>query len=144
MPFQVLTGIVQSMMILHQEKPTAIFSKGGYVSLPVAIAGWAMRVPVYLHESDSIPGLANKVVGQFASGIFCSFIEAYKFFESKKILGHGTLLSEEILSLANETTTPNPRTQVLVSCGSQGSASIFDGVLEVLPSFSDVDFYIIL
>jgi UDP-N-acetylglucosamine--N-acetylmuramyl-(pentapeptide) pyrophosphoryl-undecaprenol N-acetylglucosamine transferase len=98
------------MIILRREKPTAIFSKGGYVSLPVAIAGWTMRVPVYLHESDSIPGLANKVVGRFASGIFCSFVEADKFFESKKILGHGTLLSEEILSLANEITTPNPRT----------------------------------
>lgn len=144
MPFQVLVGTVQSMIILRREKPTAIFSKGGYVSLPVAIAGWTMKIPVYLHESDSIPGLANKVVGRFASGIFCSFVEADKFFESKKILGHGTLLSEEILSLANETTTPNPRTQVLVSCGSQGSASIFDAVLELLPSFSDVDFYIIL
>lgn len=144
MPFQVLTGITQSMMILHREKPTAIFSKGGYVSLPVAIAGWTMKIPVYLHESDSIPGLANKVVGRFASGIFCSFVEADKFFEPKKILGHGTLLSEEILSPTNETTTSNPRTQILVSCGSQGSASIFDAVLEILPSFSDVDFYIIL
>ncbi len=144
MPFRVLVGTVQSMMILNREKPTAIFSKGGYVSLPVAIAGWTMRIPVYLHESDSIPGLANKVVGRFASGIFCSFVEADKFFESKKILGHWTLLSEEILSLANEKTTPKPRTQVLVSCGSQGSASIFDAVLELLPSFSDVDFYIIL
>jgi UDP-N-acetylglucosamine--N-acetylmuramyl-(pentapeptide) pyrophosphoryl-undecaprenol N-acetylglucosamine transferase len=55
------------MTILHREKPTAIFSKGGYVSLPVAIAGWMMKIPVYLHESDSIPGLANKIVGRFAS-----------------------------------------------------------------------------
>ena len=55
------------MVILRREKPTAIFSKGGYVSLPVAIAGWIMKIPVYLHESDSIPGLANKIVGRFAS-----------------------------------------------------------------------------
>jgi UDP-N-acetylglucosamine--N-acetylmuramyl-(pentapeptide) pyrophosphoryl-undecaprenol N-acetylglucosamine transferase len=67
MPFQVLTGIVQSIMILHREKPSTIFSKGGYVSLPVAIAGWMLRIPIYLHESDSIPGLANKIVGRFAS-----------------------------------------------------------------------------
>lgn len=55
------------MKILYRERPDAIFSKGGYVSLPVAFAGWIMRIPVYLHESDSIPGLANKIVGRFAS-----------------------------------------------------------------------------
>ena len=143
-PFRVLTGIVQSMMILHREKPTAIFSKGGYVSLPVAIGGWIMKIPVYLHESDSIPGLANKIVGRFASWIFCAFSEADSFFDTKKILGHGSLLSSEILSLTSEVIPPNPRTQILVSCGSQGSASIFDAVLELLPRFSDVDFHIIL
>lgn len=143
-PFQVLAGIVQSMMILHREKPTAIFSKGGYVSLPVAIAGWIMKIPVYLHESDSIPGLANKIVGRFASWIFCAFSEADSFFDTKKILGHGSLLSSEILSLTSEVAPSNPRTQILISCGSQGSASIFDAVLELLPSFSDADFHIIL
>ncbi len=144
MPFQVLTGIIQSMMILRREKPSSVFSKGGYVSLPVAIAAWIFRIPVYLHESDSIPGLANKIVGRFASWIFCAFSEADNFFETKKILWHGSLLSVEILSLAHESISPNPRTQILVSCGSQGSASIFDAVIELLPSFSDVDFHIIL
>ena len=86
-PFQVLIGIVQSMMILHREKPTAIFSKGGYVSLPVAIGGWIMKIPVYFHESDSIPGLANKIVGRFASWIFCAFSEADSFFDTKKSSG---------------------------------------------------------
>jgi UDP-N-acetylglucosamine--N-acetylmuramyl-(pentapeptide) pyrophosphoryl-undecaprenol N-acetylglucosamine transferase len=133
------------MIILHREKPTAIFSKGGYVSLPVAIAGWILRIPIYLHESDSIPGLANKIVGRFASWIFCAFSEADSFFDTKKILGHGSLLSAEILSLTNEPQYHQIRgTQILVSCGSQGSASIFDAVLELLPSFSDVDFHIIL
>jgi len=66
-PFQVTVGIGQSINILRREKPTAVFSKGGYVSLPVAIASWILKIPVYLHESDSIPGLANKIVGRFAS-----------------------------------------------------------------------------
>jgi len=143
-PFQVLIGIVQSTMILWKEKPTAIFSKGGYVSLPIAIAGWIIRIPIYLHESDSIPGLANKIVGRFASWIFCAFSEADNFFDTKKILGHGSLLSAEIISLTKEVVPLNSRTQILVSCGSQGSASIFNAVLELLPSFSNVDFHIIL
>ncbi len=143
-PFQVIIGIIQSMHILQREKPAAIFSKGGYVSLPVAIAGWILRIPIYLHESDSIPGLANKIVGRFASWIFCAFSETDSFFDTKKILWHGSLLSSEIFWITNETIIRNPRTQILVSCGSQGSASIFDAVLELLPSFSDVDFHIIL
>ena len=143
-PFQVLTGIIQSVTILRREKPTAIFSKGGYISLPVAIAGWIMKIPVYLHESDSIPGLANKIVGRFASWIFCAFSEADSFFAVKKIRGHGALLSSEILSLTSEKIPLNPRTQILVSCGSQGSASIFDAVIDLFPNFSDVDFHIIL
>lgn len=143
MPFQVFIGIIQSLAIIMREEPTAIFSKGGYVSLPVAIAWWILRIPVYLHESDSIPGMANKIVGRFASWIFCAFPEADKFFDTKKILGHGSLLSAEISAIAHETDR-NPRTQVLVSCGSQGSATIFDAVLDLLPWAQDIDFHIVL
>lgn len=143
-PFQVLIGIMQSVRIILHEKPTAIFSKWGYVSLPVAIAGWTLRIPVYLHESDSIPGLANKIVGRFASWIFCAFPEADSFFEKKKILWYGSLLSAEIDSIVSEPISTNPRTQILVSCGSQGSASIFDATLALLPGAQDIDFHIIL
>ena len=80
LPLQVLIGTVQSLGIILREKPTAIFSKGGYVSLPVAIAGWLTKTPVYLHESDSIPGLANKIVARFATGIFASFSQVDEYF----------------------------------------------------------------
>jgi UDP-N-acetylglucosamine--N-acetylmuramyl-(pentapeptide) pyrophosphoryl-undecaprenol N-acetylglucosamine transferase len=154
LPFQVFTGILQSILILHREKPTSIFSKWGYVSLPVAFAGWILRVPIYLHESDSIPGLANRIVGRFATWIFCSFHEADSFFQKEKILGHGTLLSQELIQMKDEVKdldstsrlhnppvdnhsdlsgmTETKKTQILVSCGSQGSASIFDAVLKLL------------
>jgi UDP-N-acetylglucosamine--N-acetylmuramyl-(pentapeptide) pyrophosphoryl-undecaprenol N-acetylglucosamine transferase len=144
MPFQVVAWIIQSTIILHREKPTAIFSKGGYVSLPVAIAGWVLRTPVYLHESDSIPWLANGIVGRFATGIFSAFDEADNYFKKTKILWHGSLLSDEISKIAQEALPKNPRTQVLVSCGSQGSATIFDAVLDLLPWAQDIDFHIIL
>lgn len=118
-PFQITIGILQSIIIILDEKPIAIFSKGGYVSLPVAIAGWILRVPVYLHESDSVPGLANRVVARFARGIFCTFREAATFFESKKICGYGPLLSEAIAIITQQTPPVLPRTQLLVNCGSQ-------------------------
>ncbi len=84
-PFQILMGTIQSVVIILDEKPSAIFSKGGYVSLPIAIAGWLLRVPVYLHESDSVPGLANRLVACFATGIFLTFPEASSYFEAEKI-----------------------------------------------------------
>jgi len=110
----------------------AIFSKGGYVSLPVAIAGWILRIPVYLHESDSVPGLANRLVARFATGIWSSFIEADKFFAPEKILGHGSLLSEDIIKIMKTAPEIQPKTQLLVSCGSQGSSAIFDVLLAML------------
>jgi UDP-N-acetylglucosamine--N-acetylmuramyl-(pentapeptide) pyrophosphoryl-undecaprenol N-acetylglucosamine transferase len=95
-------GILQSIAILLREKPNAIFSKGGYVSLPVALAGWTLRIPIYFHESDSIPGLANRIVAKFATGIFSAFPEADNFFEQRKILGHGPLLSAEIQTMVSQ------------------------------------------
>lgn len=144
LPFQVIIGIIQSLAIVMREEPSAIFSKGGYVSLPVAIAGWITRTPLYLHESDSVPGLANRIVSKFATGIFTAFPEADNFFKKNKILGHGSLLSDETTTMAEEILPMNPRTQLLVSCGSQGSASIFDAVLNILPWTQDIDFHIIL
>ena len=119
-------------MIIFDEKPTAIFSKGGYVSLPVAIAGWILRIPVYLHESDSVPGLANRLVARFATGIFLAFPEAKSYFVSEKIMGHGMLLSSDIASIPSEPVANNPKSQLLVNCGSQGSSRIFDTLLEML------------
>lgn len=132
LPFQILIGVLQSLVIVFDEKPKAIFSKGGYVSLPVAIAGWILRVPVYLHESDSIPGLANRLVARFSVWIWCSFTEADAFFAPEKILGHGTLLSPDIAEISSIGNNAYPKTQLLISCGSQGSSAIFDTLLEIL------------
>lgn len=148
LPFQVTVGVIQSFWILNNNSPKSVFSKGWYVSIPVAIAAWILRIPVYMHESDSIAWLANRIVAHFAKWIFCSFSEVQNL-PKQKILGYWTLLSEEIQEIvANSDGSPGQsrgwRTQILVSCGSQGSASIFDAVLELLPSFSDVDFHIIL
>lgn len=131
-PFQILIGTVQSVVIILDEKPSAIFSKGGYVSLPVAIAGWLLRVPVYLHESDSVPGLANRLVACFATGIFITFPEANSYFEAKKIKWYGMLLSPDIQKILSKPVKHFTKTQLLINCGSQGSSRVFDTLLEML------------
>lgn len=82
--FKVPVGIIQSLAILLKFRPDVIFCKGGFVSFPVAVAGWILRIPVVLHESDVSPGLANSLCARFASVICVSFEESKKYFGKKK------------------------------------------------------------
>jgi UDP-N-acetylglucosamine--N-acetylmuramyl-(pentapeptide) pyrophosphoryl-undecaprenol N-acetylglucosamine transferase len=82
--FKVPVGIIQSLAILLKFRPDVIFCKGGFVSFPVAVAGWMLRIPVVLHESDVSPGLANSLCARFASVICVSFEESKKYFGKKK------------------------------------------------------------
>lgn len=72
-PFLVLTGFFQALLILIRFRPQAVFCKGGYVSVPVALAAFLMRRPVILHESDAVMGLANRISARFAQKICLSF-----------------------------------------------------------------------
>src|SRR5690554_6443120 len=65
-PFRVLKGVYEARRILRKLRPHLVFSKGGFVSVPVTIAAWSLRIPVVLHESDLTPGLANKLSLPFA------------------------------------------------------------------------------
>ncbi len=73
-------GILQSLFILHRYAPDIIFSKGGYVSLPVTIAAWILRIPIIIHESDIHPGLANRIAARFANTVCVASNETRKYF----------------------------------------------------------------
>lgn len=96
-PFRVLYGAVQAVSIIKKVKPDIIFSKGGFVSVPVVIGGWLNRVPVIIHESDTTPGLANKLAAPFASKICVNFKEAGRKFPQPKIVYSGTPIRKEIM-----------------------------------------------
>ena len=66
-------GVLYSLFIISRIKPSVIFSKGGFVSLPVVLAGWLLRVPILAHESDRTPGLANRISMPFLSTYCTSF-----------------------------------------------------------------------
>lgn len=72
-PFFILIGFFQSLYILKKFKAKILFSKGGFVSVPVAFAAWILRIPIVLHESDSRMGLANKIISKIAKKICVSF-----------------------------------------------------------------------
>ncbi|BBN97329.1 undecaprenyldiphospho-muramoylpentapeptide beta-N-acetylglucosaminyltransferase [Sporolactobacillus terrae] len=96
-PFKVLAGVMQAYWLLKKIKPDVIFSKGGFVSVPVVIGGWLNRIPVYIHESDITPGLANKIAIRFATKLFVTFEEAGKQLPKEKVVYTGAPIRDVLL-----------------------------------------------
>lgn len=85
-PMLVILGIMQSIAILIKIKPRLIFSKGGFVAVPVAVAGRILGIPIITHESDVTPGLATKIIARFASKVCLTFDKSKMYFKNKQNL----------------------------------------------------------
>lgn len=96
-PFKVMKGIAQATKILAKEKPDVIFSKGGFVAVPVVIAASIKNIPVVAHESDMTPGLANKLSAPFCDKLCVTFRESLNFIKADKGILTGSPIREEIL-----------------------------------------------
>ena len=95
-PFKVIRGVDQARRLVHKLKPNVVFSKGGFVSVPVVYGAKLNHVPIVCHESDMTPGLANKLTAPFATVMCCTFPEAAKL-AGPKGLYTGTPIRPEIL-----------------------------------------------
>lgn len=136
-PFNVAKGIMEAYIKIRKLKPDVIFSKGGFVSVPVVIGGWLNKVPVYIHESDITPGLANRISVKFASKIFVTFEEAKRHLPSDKTVHTGSPIREAILKGNKEKglrflgfTASKP--VITVMGGSLGSIRVNNAVRELL------------
>ena len=94
--FRVVKGLAQSVGIIRRLKPDVVFSKGGFVSVPVVLAAGFLKIPVVLHESDITPGLANKMSLPFARAVCISFPESKKHIKHDKIHLTGTPIRASI------------------------------------------------
>lgn len=94
-PFRVVAGVVEAQRILREVRPDVVFSKGGYVSVPVAIAAKSLGIPVLTHESDYTPGLANKINARFADQILVTFEDTLRY-TGKKGVHTGTPIRPEL------------------------------------------------
>lgn len=141
-PFGVLAGVVQSLRILYKELPNAVFSKGGYVAFPLVFAAWIYRIPILTHETDAVPGTANRLIGKFCNKVAISFQHAVQYFDPRSIIPVGIPVRETLVNGdPNEARAYFHLTEsmptVLVLGGSQGSriinekfASVVDDILE--------------
>jgi UDP-N-acetylglucosamine--N-acetylmuramyl-(pentapeptide) pyrophosphoryl-undecaprenol N-acetylglucosamine transferase len=141
-PFKVMQGVLQSYMLLRRLKPRVVFSKGGFVSVPVVAAAWLHRIPVVIHESDMTPGLANRLSLPFAARICVTFPETLEHLSGKKAVRTGLPIREEVLAGSPEKGlrlcdfTGN-KPVLLVMGGSLGSKAINEAVRSGLPGLLD-------
>ncbi len=128
-PFRVIKGFWEAHRFLKKFKPDVVFSKGGYVSVPVVRAAAALHIPCIIHESDMTPGLANKLCFSSASKICCNFPETVSTLPADKAVLTGTPIRDELFTGDREEglrflgfTADKP--VMMVMGGSQGAASV--------------------
>ena len=128
-------GIFQAFFYIFLSAPDVIFSEGGFGSLPAVMGGWLLGVPIFLQESDAMPGLANRILAKFCKEIFISFPKTPYF--KKRMVLTGNPVRREILNASKEEarqffklTMKKP--VIFIMGGSQGSQRINDEILEIL------------
>jgi UDP-N-acetylglucosamine--N-acetylmuramyl-(pentapeptide) pyrophosphoryl-undecaprenol N-acetylglucosamine transferase len=97
-PFKVIKGTWDAWRMIGKVKPDVIFSKGGFVSVPVVVAARLRRVPTIIHESDLTPGLANKLAIPFVKKVFTTFRETVAVLPEKKAEHVGAIIREELFT----------------------------------------------
>ena len=137
-PFRVLKGLGDARKLVKILKPDVIFSKGGFVSVPVVLAGKSCHVPSIIHESDMTPGLANKLSFSAATKICCNFPETLRYLPEGKAVLTGSPIRQELLTgdkfKAREFlgfTSDKP--VILIIGGSLGAVAVNNAVRAILP-----------
>ena len=146
-PFRVLKGFSEARKILKELQPDVVFSKGGFVSVPVVRAAASLKIPCVIHESDMTPGLANKLCIPVARKVCCNFPETLKSLPAEKSILTGSPIREELLHGNKEAARKlcgfhSDKPVLMIIGGSLGSAVINQSVREALPKLLD-DFQIV-
>ena len=137
-PFRVLKGFSEARKILKELQPDVVFSKGGFVSVPVVRAAASLKIPCVIHESDMTPGLANKLCIPVARKVCCNFPETLSSLPAGKAVLTGSPIRQELLSgdkyRAREFlhfTSDKP--VILVVGGSLGAVAVNNAIRAILP-----------
>lgn len=137
-PFRVAKGFFQAKKLLKQLKPDIIFSKGGFVSVPVVQAAKTLHIPVIIHESDMTPGLANKLAIPAASKVCCNFPETVPHLPAGKAVVTGSPIRSELrcgnrLAALKFCGFTSDKPVLLIIGGSLGSVAVNNAIRGILP-----------
>lgn len=137
-PFRVMKGLGEAKNLIKILKPDVIFSKGGFVSVPVVAAGRRRHVPTIIHESDMTPGLANKLSFPSATKICCNFPETLSLLPQGKAVLTGSPIRQELLSgdkykARDFLNFHSDKPVIMIIGGSLGSVTVNEAVRGILP-----------
>ena len=137
--FRIVKGLKDAVKILKRIKPNIVFSKGGFVVVPVVMAARLLNIPVVIHESDITPGLANKLAIPFAKTVCVSFPETLNFVPKEKGVLTGSPIRASLKEGKAETGLKicgfkePAKPVIMVMGGSQGAVTINKNIFEILP-----------
>ena len=146
-PFRVMKGYHEARKYLKQFAPDVVFSKGGFVSVPVVRAAHSLRIPCIIHESDMTPGLANKLCIPVAHKVCCNFPETLKLLPSTKAVLTGSPIRKELtqgnrISGLNMCGFTSNKPVIMVIGGSLGAVNVNKAVRDALPKLLE-DFQVV-
>ena len=138
-PLKVMKGFFEARKLLKKLKPDIVFSKGGFVSVPVVLAAKTRRIPCIIHESDITPGLANRICIPMAKKVCANFPETMKYLPEEKAVLTGTPIREELFQ-GNKIAgldfcgfTAN-KPVIMIVGGSTGAMALNEAVRNLLPT----------
>lgn len=145
--FKIIWGSLQATWKLFTVYPDVVFGKGGYASFPTLFAARILRIPVIIHESDTVPGRVNKWAGKFAKRIATGFPETAEHFPTEKTAYVGNLVRKELTEPRTEGAREHFQLTenipvIFAIGGSQGSEVINDNLMDALPQLVE-DYYVI-
>ncbi len=135
--FKTIWGVLSALLDVFDIYPDVVFSKGGFGGFPTVMAAHLLRIPVFIHESDSAPGRANKWAGKFATRIAISYKETAKYFPPEKVAYTGQpILEERLTPITNAAAEffdfDESLPTIFIMGGSQGAEIINNAILDVL------------
>lgn len=138
-PFKVIKGFAEARSYLKKIDPDVVFSKGGFVAVPVVRAAHSLKIPVIIHESDMTPGLANKLCIPAAAKVCCNFPETVEYLPKEKAVLTGSPIRQSLLSGSKEKGLSfcgftDDKPLILVTGGSLGAVGVNNAVRSILPS----------
>ena len=137
-PFKVIKGFTQAVSLLRKLKPNVVFSKGGFVSVPVILAARFLHIPAVIHESDFTPGLANKIAIPAATKVCCNFPESLAYLPKEKAVLTGSPIRKELLTgnplAALDLCNFTKEKPVILSVGGSSGSKVMNDALRAILS----------
>lgn len=137
-PFKLIKGINEAKKILKENKANVIFSKGGFVSVPVVMAGKKLKIPIIAHESDKSPGLANKICAKKCKIVFTSFEDTASKIKNGQYSGPplAPIKNNNREQIKRALNLHNNKPVLLITGGSSGAVALNKAIEQILPELT--------